>query len=201
MQTLDRLVHGFSRLPGLGRKSAERLVYFLLGAKDEFVESLARDLIALKRNTRPCTRCGVYAEADLCAYCSDPTRETDTLCVVEESRDVITIESTQTFRGLYHVLGGAISPVDGIRPADLTIDALIGRVRDSPVREVILATNPTVEGETTALYLRDRLLQRAGESGAELTVTQLALGLPVGGDLEYADRLTLARALNGRTAV
>ena len=201
MQTLDRLVHGFSRLPGLGRKSAERLVYFLLGAKDEFVESLARDLIALKRNTRPCTCCGVYAEADLCAYCSDPTRETDTLCVVEESRDVITIESTQTFRGLYHVLGGAISPVDGIRPADLTIDALIGRVRDSPVREVILATNPTVEGETTALYLRDRLLQRAGERGAELTVTQLALGLPVGGDLEYADRLTLARALNGRTAV
>ena len=201
MQTLDRLVHGFSRLPGLGRKSAERLVYFLLGAKDEFVESLARDLIALKRNTRPCTRCGVYAEAELCAFCADPTRETDTICVVEESRDVITIESTHTFRGLYHVLGGAISPVDGVRPADLTIDALVRRVRDSRVREVILATNPTVEGETTALYLRDRLLQRAGESSAELTVTQLALGLPVGGDLEYADRLTLARALNGRTAV
>ena len=201
MQTLERLVHGFSRLPGLGRKSAERLVYFLLGAKDEFVESLARDLIALKRNTRPCTRCGVYAEAEQCAFCTDPTRETDTICVVEESRDVITIESTHTFRGLYHVLGGAISPVDGVRPADLTIDALVRRVRDSRVREVILATNPTVEGETTALYLRDRLLQRAGESSAELTVTQLALGLPVGGDLEYADRLTLARALNGRTAV
>ena len=201
MQTLERLVQGFSRLPGLGRKSAERLVYFLLGARDEFVESLARDLIALKRNTRPCTRCGVYAEAELCAYCADPTRETDTICVVEESRDVITIESTHTFRGLYHVLGGAISPVDGVRPADLTIDALVRRVRDSRVREVILATNPTVEGETTALYLRDRLLQRAGESSAELTVTQLALGLPVGGDLEYADRLTLARALNGRTAV
>jgi recombination protein RecR len=200
MQTLDRLVHGFSRLPGLGRKSAERLVYFLLGAKDEFVESLARDLIALKRNTRPCSRCGVYAEAELCAYCSDPTRETDTICVVEESRDVITIESTQSFRGLYHVLGGAISPVDGIRPADLTIDGLIRRVRASRVREVILATNPTVEGETTALFLRDRL-QANRRQGAELTVTQLALGLPVGGDLEYADRLTLARALNGRTAV
>jgi recombination protein RecR len=200
MQTLDRLVHGFSRLPGLGRKSAERLVYFLLGAKDEFVESLARDLIALKRNTRPCSRCGVYAEAELCAYCSDPTRETDTICVVEESRDVITIESTQTFRGLYHVLGGAISPVDGIRPADLTIDGLIRRVHEHGVREVILATNPTVEGETTALFLRDRL-QANRRQGAELTVTQLALGLPVGGDLEYADRLTLARALNGRTAV
>ena len=200
MQTLERLVQGFSRLPGLGRKSAERLVYFLLGARDEFVESLARDLIALKRNTRPCTRCGVYAEAELCAYCADPTRETDTICVVEESRDVITIESTQTFRGLYHVLGGAISPVDGIRPADLTIDALIRRVREHGAREVILATNPTVEGETTALYLRDRL-QAAGEEAGELTVTQLALGLPVGGDLEYADRLTLARALNGRTAV
>jgi recombination protein RecR len=200
MQTLDRLVHGFSRLPGLGRKSAERLVYFLLGAKDEFVESLARDLIALKRNTRPCSRCGVYAEDELCAYCSDPTRETDTICVVEESRDVITIESTQTFRGLYHVLGGAISPVDGIRPADLTIDGLIRRVHEHGVREVILATNPTVEGETTALFLRDRL-QEQRRQGTELTVTQLALGLPVGGDLEYADRLTLARALNGRTTV
>lgn len=200
MQTLDRLVHGFSRLPGLGRKSAERLVYYLLGAKEEFVESLARDLIALKRNTRPCSRCGVYAEAELCSYCSDPTRETDTICVVEESRDVITIESTQSFRGLYHVLGGAISPVDGIRPADLTIDGLIQRVGEHAVREVILATNPTVEGETTALFLRDRLQATHGQS-AELTVTQLALGLPVGGDLEYADRLTLARALNGRTVV
>lgn len=200
MQTLDRVVHGFSRLPGLGRKSAERLVYYLLGAKEEFVEALARDLIALKRNTRPCSRCGVYAEAELCSYCLDPTRETDTICVVEESRDVITIESTQSFRGLYHVLGGAISPVDGIRPADLTIEGLVQRVREHAVREVILATNPTVEGETTALFLRDRLQATRGQ-GAELTVTQLALGLPVGGDLEYADRLTLARALNGRTAV
>lgn len=200
MQTLDRLVNGFSRLPGLGRKSAARLVYFLLGAKDEFVESLARDLIALKRDTRPCSRCGVYAEAELCAYCADPTRDTDTICVVEESRDVITIESTLSYRGLYHVLGGAISPVDGVRPADLTIDDLIRRVREHGVGEVILATNPTVEGETTALFLRDRL-QAACRPGAELTVTQLAMGLPVGGDLEYADRLTLARALNGRTAV
>lgn len=200
MQTLDRLVNGFSRLPGLGRKSAARLVYFLLGAKDEFVESLARDLIALKRDTRPCSRCGVYAEAELCAYCADPTRDTDTICVVEESRDVITIEATLSYRGLYHVLGGAISPVDGVRPADLTIDDLIRRVREHGVGEVILATNPTVEGETTALFLRDRL-QAACRPGAELTVTQLAMGLPVGGDLEYADRLTLARALNGRTAV
>lgn len=200
MQTLDRLVNGFSRLPGLGRKSAARLVYFLLGAKDEFVESLARDLIALKRDTRPCSRCGVYAEAELCAYCADPTRDTDTICVVEESRDVITIESTLSYRGLYHVLGGAISPVDGVRPADLTIDDLIRRVREHGVGEVILATNPTVEGETTALFLRDRL-QAACRPDAELTVTQLAMGLPVGGDLEYADRLTLARALNGRTAV
>lgn len=200
MQTLDRLVHGFSRLPGLGRKSAARLVYFLLGAKQEFVESLARDLIALKRDTRPCSRCGVYAEAELCAYCADPARDTGTICVVEESRDVITIESTQSYRGLYHVLGGAISPVDGVRPADLTIDGLIRRVREHGVGEVILATNPTVEGETTALFLRDRL-QAASRPDAALTVTQLALGLPVGGDLEYADRLTLARALNGRTAV
>lgn len=200
MQTLDRLVHGFSRLPGLGRKSAARLVYFLLGAKQEFVESLARDLIALKRDTRPCSRCGVYAEAELCAYCADPARDTGTICVVEESRDVITIESTQSYRGLYHVLGGAISPVDGVRPADLTIDDLIRRVREHGVGEVILATNPTVEGETTALFLRDRL-QAASRPDAALTVTQLALGLPVGGDLEYADRLTLARALNGRTAV
>lgn len=200
MQTLDRLVYGFSRLPGLGRKSAARLVYFLLGAKQEFVESLARDLIALKRDTRPCSRCGVYAEAELCAYCADPTRDAGTICVVEESRDVINIESTQSYRGLYHVLGGAISPVDGVRPADLTIDALIRRVREHGVGEVILATNPTVEGETTALFLRDRL-QAASRPEAELSVTQLALGLPVGGDLEYADRLTLARALNGRTAV
>ena len=200
MQTLDRLVQGFSRLPGLGRKSAARLVYFLLGAKDEFVESLARDLIALKRNTRPCGRCGVYAEAELCAYCADPTRDTATICVVEESKDVITIESTQSYRGLYHVLGGAISPVEGVRPADLTIDDLVRRVREDGVREVILATNPTVEGETTALYLRN-CLQDDERSAGELAVTQLALGLPVGGDLEYADRLTLARALSGRTSL
>jgi len=200
MQTLDRLVQGFSRLPGLGRKSAARLVYFLLGAKDEFVESLARDLIALKRNTRPCSECGVYAEAELCAYCTDQTRDTATICVVEESKDVITIESTQSYRGLYHVLGGAISPVEGVRPTDLAIDGLVRRVREHGVREVILATNPTVEGETTALYLRE-CLQADGRPSAELTVTQLALGLPVGGDLEYADQLTLARALNGRTTI
>ena len=200
MQTLDRLVQGFSRLPGLGRKSAARLVYFLLGANVEFVESLARDLIALKRDTRPCDRCGVYAEGLLCAHCSDPTRDATTICVVEESKDVITIESTQSYRGLYHVLGGAISAVEGVRPSDLAIDSLIQRITDQRVREVILATNPTVEGETTALFLRERL-KEFQDPETPIAITQLALGLPVGGDLEYADRLTLARALSGRTAL
>ena len=166
----------------------------------EFVESLARDLIALKRDTRPCSRCGVYAEGPLCAHCSDSTRDATTICVVEESKDVITIESTQSYRGLYHVLGGAISAVEGVRPSDLAIDGLIQRITEQRVREVILATNPTVEGETTALFLRERL-KEFQDPNTPIAVTQLALGLPVGGDLEYADRLTLARALSGRTAV
>ena len=193
MTTLERLIEGLSRLPGLGRKSAARLAYHFLVADEQYVRALASDLIRLKESTRPCPVCGVYAEDNACQYCDDGSRDTGLICVVEESRDVLTIEQTHEFRGQYHVLMGAISPIDGIGPKDLRIDGLYERVRTGGISEVILATNPTVEGETTAVYLKQRL------QDLPVQVSQLALGLPVGGDIEYADRLTLTRALRGRT--
>ena len=169
------------------------MAYFLLQADDEYLKALAEQIETLKSRIRRCSVCGYYTEADPCDYCSDPNRDRRLLCIVEQSQDVATIEGTREYDGFYHILGGALSPIDGIGPAQLNFDALMKRIRQGGVEEVIIATNPTVEGDTTALYLVN-LLKEAG-----LTVSRLASGLPVGGDLEYADRLTLARSLKGRT--
>lgn len=192
MNSLERLISALAKLPGLGRKSAARLAYHLLRADPSFVRALAADLVALRERIRPCRICGAYTEADHCRICTDPTREPGNVCVVEQPQDVETIEATGEFRGRYHVLMGVLSPLDGIGPEDLRIDRLLQRVRDEGVREVIVATNPTVEGEATALLLAKQLRSLG------VVTSQLAHGLPVGSDLEYSDRLTVSRALRGR---
>jgi recombination protein RecR len=189
---IERLSVELERLPGIGRKSATRLVYYLLRADPAYVDSVASLMRELRSTVGPCAVCGNYTDRETCSLCDDPQRERSLICVVEDAKDVRTIEETHEYHGLYHVLGGAISPIDGVGPKDLRIDALLGRIRVGGVGEVIVATNPTVEGETTAQYVA-RLVRGLG-----VKATRLAFGLPVGGDLEYADRLTLARALKGR---
>lgn len=195
MNSLERLVANLARLPGLGRKSASRIAYHLLRGEESLARSLAEDLATLHQTIRNCSVCGTYTDVDPCGICTDSSRDRSSLCVVEEPRDVLTIEAIREHRGLYHVLGGAISPIDGVGPANLRIAGLVERVKAGGVREVIVATNPTVEGETTALYL----VKVLRDTGA--TVSRLAFGLPVGGDLEYADRQTLARSFRGRSAL
>ena len=192
MNSLERLVTALARLPGLGRKSAARLAYHLLRADASYVRGLAADLVALRERIRPCRVCGAYTEEEHCRICSDPARDPNYVCVVEQPQDVETIEATGEFRGRYHVLMGVLSPLDGVGPEDLRIDPLLQRVRADGVREVIVATNPTVEGEATALLLAKQL------RALGVTTSQLAHGLPVGSDLEYSDRLTVSRALRGR---
>jgi recombination protein RecR len=194
VNALERLIGNLARLPGLGRKSASRIAYYLLRADEALVRGLADDLGQLRRTIRGCSICGTYTDVDPCGICTDSQRERSSICVVEEPRDVITIESIHEHRGLYHVLMGAISPIDGIGPDNLRIAGLLDRVRAGGVQEVILATNPTVEGETTALYL----LSALKEFGVK--VSRIAFGLPVGGDLEFADKQTLARSFRGRGA-
>jgi recombination protein RecR len=196
LDLLEKLTRSLSRLPGLGRKSASRIVHSLLKADRAYVEQLAREILDLKDKVQLCRICGTYTEDQPCALCSDPGRDRTVLCVVEQPKDVQSIESIQEYRGLYHVLMGVISPIDGVGPEKLRIASLVERVKREGIREVILATNPTVEGDTTALYLVGLL-----RSDSRLSVSRLALGLPVGGDLEYADRLTLARAFLGRSAL
>ena len=193
MNALERLVGNLARLPGLGRKSASRIAYYLLRADETLVRALAEDLGQLRRTIHGCSICGTYTDVDPCGICTDSRRDRATICVVEEPRDVLTIESIHEHRGLYHVLMGAISPIDGVGPDQLRIASLVERVRTQGVREVILATNPTVEGETTALYL----VKALKETGA--SVSRIAFGLPVGGDLEFADKQTLARSFRGRS--
>jgi len=180
-------------LPGLGKKSASRIAYFLLRADETLARSLGEDLAQLRRTIRNCSICGTYTDIDPCSTCTDPQRDPSSICVVEEPRDVLTIESIQEHRGMYHVLMGAISPIDGIGPENLRISSLLERVHKGGVREVILATNPTVEGETTALYLLKALRDM------DVRVSRIAFGLPVGGDLEFADKQTLARSFKGRS--
>ena len=196
LNVVERLIHHFSRLPGLGRKSASRIVYFLLRADRTLSEDLARDIVELKSSIEPCRICGNYTDTQPCPICSDARRDRKSLCVVEEAKDILSIESIQDYRGLYHVLQGVISPLDGVGPEQLRIPSLLSRIQAEKIEEVILAMNPTVEGDTTALYLVDLLRKRASTR-----ITRLALGLPAGGDLEYADRLTLSRAFRGRGEV
>ncbi len=200
MDLLEQLTRSLSRLPGLGRKSASRIVHSLLKADRDFVQQLAREILDLKDKVQLCRVCGCYTEQQPCSYCTDPARDRTVLCVVEQPKDVQSIEATHEYRGLYHVLLGVISPIEGVGPEKLRIQSLLERVRREGIREVILATNPTVEGDTTALYLLSLLRgERGGDPG--VSVSRLALGLPVGGDLEYADRLTLARAFLGRSSL
>jgi recombination protein RecR len=189
------LIDELGRLPGIGPKSAQRIAFHLLAAESADVDRLAATLTRVKNEVRFCATCGNVAEAEQCRICTDPRRDPGVLCVVEEPKDVVAIERTREFRGRYHVLGGAISPIDGVGPDDLRIRELFQRLSDGTVTEVILATDPNLEGEATATYLARQL----GPLG--LTVTRLASGLPVGGDLEYADEVTLGRAFSGRRRV
>jgi recombination protein RecR len=189
------LIDELGRLPGIGPKSAQRIAFHLLAAEEADVERLAATLLRVKNEVKFCTVCGNVAEGELCRICGDARRDPSVICVVEEPKDVVAIERTREFRGRYHVLGGAISPIDGVGPDDLRIRELLARLQDGQVTELILATDPNLEGEATATYLA-RLLKPMG-----LTVTRLASGLPVGGDLEYADEVTLGRAFSGRRRI
>lgn len=195
-RAVTRLIEEFHRLPGIGPKTAQRLTFYLLRAPKEQALALADALVHLKDRIVTCSICQNIAEENPCAICRDATRDRSMICVVEEPLDVLAIERTREYRGLYHVLHGAISPVDGIGPEDLRVHELLTRLRrESGVREVVLATNPNLEGEATAMYL-ERLIKPLG-----IRLTRLARGLPVGGDLEYADEVTLTRALEGRREV
>ena len=200
IEPVARLIEAFSRLPGIGPKTAQRLTFHLLRAPDAEARQLAIALVAVRDEVVFCERCFNISDAPLCPLCRDPGRDVRRLCVVEEPLDVLALERTGEFKGLYHVLHGAISPIDGIGPERLKIHELLGRVEQAeadgePYEEVILATNPTLEGEATAMFLDERLEGRVG------TVSRIARGIPVGGDLEYADEVTLIRALQGRRAI
>jgi recombination protein RecR len=192
---IQDLIDELGRLPGIGPKSAQRIAFHILAAEPTDVHRLAAVLREVKEKVRFCSVCGNVAEQDLCRVCLDPRRDLTVLCVVEEPKDVLAIEKTREFRGRYHVLGGAISPIDGIGPDDLRIRELLTRLADGAVTEVILATDPNLEGEATATYLARMI----GPLGVD--VSRLASGLPVGGDLEYADEVTLGRAFEGRRRV
>ena len=192
---IQDVIDGLSRLPGIGPKGAQRIAFHLLKADPQEVTELAEALITLRERVRFCTICGNVSQEETCAICRDPRRDPSLLCVVEESKDVVAIERTREFRGRYHVLGGAISPMEGIGPDDLRIRELMARLADGAVTEVILATDPNLEGEATSAYLA-RLISPIG-----LAVTRLASGLPVGGDLEFADEVTLGRAFEGRRRI
>ena len=192
---VQNLIDELGRLPGVGPKSAQRIAFHLLSVEPADAERLARAITEVKAKVHFCRVCHNVAAGDLCQYCRDPRRDATVICVVEEPRDLVAIERTHEFKGRYHVLGGAISPIDGVGPDDLNIRDLVTRVGTDQVREVILATNPNVEGEATAMYLA-RLLEPLG-----VTVTRIASGVPVGGDLEYADEITLGRAFAGRRKV
>jgi len=194
-QLLDKLVNELTKLPGVGRKTGQRFAFFLLKASDDYVQNLAALLGEVKARVRPCRECGNPTEADLCAVCADDNRNRRLLCVVEEPADVGVVERTGEFGGLYHVLMGVIAPLDGVGPDQLRIAELVDRVRRGRVAEVIVATDPDVEGDTTAFYIA-KLLAPLG-----VKITRIARGLPVGGDLEFADEVTLAKAITGRQEI
>ena len=192
MSAIDDLATELARLPGIGRKTALRLTYHLLKQSPEQCRRLADALLTIGERVKPCARCFNLTEDELCSICRDPRRDAGIICVVEEASDIGAVERAGEFRGTYHVLGGRLSPLDGVGPEDLAIGALLERVAGGTVHEVILATNPSLEGEATALYVQRQL------AGRPLTISRIARGLPVGGDLEYADGVTIAQALSAR---
>lgn len=195
MQTLpasaNKLIEEFSRLPGIGKKTAQRLAFHILKVDTSIVYRLSDSLKDVKNKVRSCSSCGGITEEETCVICNDPKRDNNQLCIVEDAPDIYVFERTNIFKGTYHVLGGALSPLDGIGPDELNMGRLMDRIE--PGMEIIIATNPTVEGETTALYISKKL------SDSDVKVTRLARGIPVGGDLEYTDEATLIRAMEGRT--
>lgn len=189
---ISRLIDEFSRLPGVGKKSAQRLAFFVVNMEQGQAVNFAEAILDVKRKVRYCTKCFNITDQDICDICSDPKRDHSLMCVVESPRDLIAIENTKEFHGYYHVLHGAISPMEGIGPNEIRIKELIIRLQNDETKEVIIATNPSIEGEATAMYI-SKLLK-----GTDISVTRLAHGIPVGGDLEYADEVTLAKAIEGR---
>ena len=201
----DELTSDFSRLPGIGKKSAVRMVNWLLTQDEAYVRRFSQNLGTLKERIKPCSVCGVWTEVDPCPICSDPLRDKTMLCVVEQSQDVNTIEAYGEYKGLFHVLGGLIKPLEGIGPAQLSITPLLAKIKaaaadpSTQIKEIIIATNPTVEGDTTALYL-NKVIGELGLASAP-KVTRLATGIPVGGDLEYIDKRTLSLSFRGRSEI
>ncbi|HEB31123.1 MAG TPA: recombination protein RecR [Spirochaetes bacterium] len=193
--SISRLIHEFSKLPGIGRKTAERLVFFILKEDALIAKNLAEALFEVKKNVKFCRICFSFTESDLCEICANSRRNGKVICIVEEPKDIWAVEKSGTYNGVYHVLMGVISPLDGVGPDDLRIKELIKRIENNEVDEIILATDPNIEGDVTALYI-SKLIKPLGVS-----VTRIASGLPVGGDLEYADAVTLSKALSGRTPI
>ena len=193
MSAIEELIRLIKHLPGMGEKSATRLAYHLIRSDEGYNKALGCAIASIKEKIHPCPICGCYTEDDICQYCADSQRDKTLLCIVEEPQDVLSIASSGAYNGLFHVLGGAISPLDGVGPDALSFPSLMKRIEEGTFRELIIATNPTEEGDTTALYIRHLLRDRE-----DITLTRLASGLPIGGDLGYADKLTLARSLRGR---
>ena len=192
---LEILINELSKLPGIGGKTAQRLAFHILSLDDKEAEQLADSILRAKREMRYCSVCGNLTDTDPCRICSDPARRQDVICVVESPRDVAAMERIREYNGLYHVLHGVISPMEGIGPEDINLKSLIARLQASDVKELIIATNPNIEGEATAMYIA-RLIKPAG-----IMVSRIAHGIPVGGDLEYADEVTLSRAIEGRSLI
>lgn len=191
-EPISKLIDSFMKLPGIGPKTAGRLAFFVLSMKEDTVLDFAKALVDAKRNLHFCSVCGHITDVDPCQICEDKQRDRSLICVVQDPKDVIAMEKMRDYQGLYHVLHGAISPMDGVGPEDINVPTLLTRLQDEEVEELILATNPTIEGEATAMYI-SRLVRPSG-----IKTTRIAHGLPVGGDLEYADEVTLSKALEGR---
>ncbi|GGE85932.1 recombination mediator RecR [Priestia taiwanensis] len=194
-EPISKLIDSFMKLPGIGPKTAVRLAFFVLDMKEDTVLDFAKALVNAKRNLTYCSVCGHITDKDPCYICDDSNRDLSTVCVVQEAKDVIAMEKMKEYNGVYHVLHGAISPMEGIGPEDIKVPELLRRLQDETIQEVILATNPNIEGEATAMYI-SRLLKPTG-----IKITRIAHGLPVGGDLEYADEVTLSKALEGRREI
>ena len=199
MNAFEELSNNFSRLPGIGKKSAVRMVNWLLRQDPAFIQRFAQNLGTLQERIKHCSVCGTWTESDPCPICSNPIRDKTQICVVEQPQDVSTIEAHGEYKGLYHVLGGLIKPLEGIGPAQLAIQPLLNRIKDGAITEIIIATNPTVEGDTTALYI-NKVITELNLSGSP-KVTRLATGIPVGGDLEYIDKRTLSLSFRGRSCM
>lgn len=195
MESLDLLVKNLSKLPGVGKKSAARIAYFLLGSSQSFNDALGSEIAGIQSRIGKCPECGNYTENERCSICASLNRDRDILCVVEQPQDIQTIESTGEYGGLFHVINGVLSPLDGVGPEELNLGRLVDRVRKNNIREIIIATNPTLEGDSTALYIAHLF------KDSDVSITRIASGLPVGGDFEYADKLSIGRAFRGRREI